>query len=100
MAKKSSTQPESKPLTTAAKKPVKPKASKAAKSSAPAVAEPAAARPAVKKKKKQPTAEEIQLRAYFISENRQKLGLPGDSESDWIEAERQLLAEIPAKPIL
>jgi Protein of unknown function (DUF2934) len=35
----------------------------------------------------------IRLRAYFISERRRRFGLPGDTESDWLEAKRQLLAE-------
>lgn len=37
--------------------------------------------------------EQIQLRAYFISERRQTMGWPGDSSTDWIEAEAQLIAE-------
>jgi hypothetical protein len=40
-----------------------------------------------------PTNEEIQLRAYFISERRHRLGLPGDTSADWLEARRQLVAE-------
>ena len=36
------------------------------------------------------TTEDISLRAYFIGERRRHLGLPGDPESDWLEAERQL----------
>lgn len=40
-----------------------------------------------------PSHEEIRIRAYFISERRYRLGLPGDSNSDWIEARRQLLSE-------
>lgn len=36
------------------------------------------------------TTEEISLRAYYIGERRRNLGLPGNAESDWIEAERQL----------
>jgi len=40
---------------------------------------------------------DIALRAYFIAEKRYKLGLPGDSTSDWVEAERQLKAEAKAK---
>jgi hypothetical protein len=44
-------------------------------------------------KAKDPTNEEIQLRAYFISERRHRLGLPGDASSDWLEARRQLVAE-------
>jgi hypothetical protein len=41
----------------------------------------------------QVTTDDIALRAYFIAEKRQKKGLPGDSTSDWVEAERQLKAE-------
>jgi hypothetical protein len=43
-----------------------------------------------------PTDEEIRIRAYFISERRRRFGLPGDANSDWIEAKRQLLPEIGA----
>jgi hypothetical protein len=39
------------------------------------------------------TIEEIQLRAYFISEHRHQHGIHGDPHSDWVEAERQLKAE-------
>jgi hypothetical protein len=39
------------------------------------------------------STEDISVRAYFIAENRQFLGLPGDPESDWLEAERQLRSE-------
>lgn len=39
-----------------------------------------------------PTQEEIALKAYFISEERQKKGIPGSHEDDWLEAERQLKA--------
>jgi len=37
--------------------------------------------------------ENIQLRAYFIGENRRMFGQQGDSRGDWLEAESQLLAE-------
>jgi len=40
------------------------------------------------------TNEQIQTRAYFISERRRRFDLPGDANSDWLEAKRQLLAEI------
>src|SRR3954454_5062075 len=40
------------------------------------------------------TDEAIRMRAYFISEERKRLALPGDANSDWIEARRQLLAEL------
>jgi len=35
----------------------------------------------------------IRLRAYFISERRRRFALPGNAESDWLEARRQLLSE-------
>ena len=41
-----------------------------------------------------PTVEQVQVRAYFISERRRKLGLPGDEGHDWLTAERELLAEL------
>jgi len=37
--------------------------------------------------------EEIRLRAYFISERRRRFALPGDADSDWLEAKRQLFSE-------
>jgi hypothetical protein len=40
-----------------------------------------------------PSDEAIRLRAYFISERRRRFALPGDAESDWLEAKRQLLSE-------
>ena len=40
-----------------------------------------------------PADEQISMRAYFISERRRRLALPGDANSDWIEARRQLLTE-------
>jgi DUF2934 family protein len=41
-----------------------------------------------------PTDEEIRLRAYFIAERRHRLALPGNADSDWLEAKRQLLSEL------
>jgi len=41
----------------------------------------------------EPSDEKIRLRAYFISERRRRFALPGDAESDWLEAKRQLLSE-------
>lgn len=43
------------------------------------------------------TTEEISLRAYFIAERRQAMGWPGDSTTDWVEAERQLRTEAARK---
>jgi len=40
-----------------------------------------------------PSDEDIRIRAYFISERRHRLDLPGDASSDWLEARRQLLSE-------
>ena len=40
-----------------------------------------------------PSDEEIRLRAYFISERRRRFALPGDADSDWLEARGQLLSE-------
>jgi hypothetical protein len=41
----------------------------------------------------EPSDEQLRLRAYFISERRRRFALPGDAESDWLEAKRQLLFE-------
>ena len=41
----------------------------------------------------EPEDDAVRLRAYFISERRRRFALPGDAESDWLEAKRQLLAE-------
>jgi Protein of unknown function (DUF2934) len=41
----------------------------------------------------EPSEETVRLRAYFISERRRRFALPGDAESDWLEAKRQLLSE-------
>ena len=35
--------------------------------------------------------DDIALRAYYIAERRRNLGLPGDAQSDWLAAERELL---------
>ena len=70
---------------------VKPKArNAAAKAGAPKSVVPAA--PA-RQESVQLSPEVVALRAYFISEQRTALGKPGDSMTDWLEAERQLLAE-------
>ena len=36
------------------------------------------------------TMEEIALKAYYLAERRINSGLPGDSESYWLQAEREL----------
>ncbi len=43
------------------------------------------------------TRDDIALRAYFIAEKRHAHGLPGNEHLDWVEAERQLLAEFGKK---
>jgi xanthine dehydrogenase molybdopterin-binding subunit B len=50
--------------------------------------------PATKKETSRVSDEAIRIRAYFISEQRERLAIPGDANSDWIEARRQLLAEL------
>jgi len=50
--------------------------------------------PATKEEKSRVSDEAIRIRAYFISEQRERLAIPGDANSDWIEARRQLLAEL------
>jgi len=42
---------------------------------------------------RQPSDDEIRLRAYFIAERRMQLQLEGDSTHDWMEARRQLIEE-------
>jgi cell division septation protein DedD len=84
---------EVKPAETAPRPPAKSrkKGSAAKKTAAGRSAKPP--RQPVRSKAVEPTNEEIQLRAYFISERRHRLGLPGDASSDWLEARRQLVAE-------
>jgi hypothetical protein len=50
--------------------------------------------PATKGEKSRVSDEAIRIRAYLISEQRERVGIPGDANSDWIEARRQLLAEL------
>jgi hypothetical protein len=50
-----------------------------------------------KKPVPQPGKERVALRAYFISERRRNLGIPGDETSDWVQAERELLEGLEAK---
>jgi hypothetical protein len=86
------------PVAAPRKKPrstlVKSKAKKTAAKKAPASAsrgptKKSASAPAVR----EPTDEEIRIRAYFLAERRLQLSLPGDSAHDWIEARRQLIEE-------
>jgi hypothetical protein len=44
-----------------------------------------------------PSDEAVRLRAYFICERRRRFALPGDAESDWLEAKRQLLSEVDGR---
>jgi hypothetical protein len=50
----------------------------------------AKARTGKSSKPSEPSDEEIRIRAYFVSERRQRLDLPGDANTDWLEAKRQL----------
>ena len=65
---------------------------------APVVTPKTTKRSAAKPKAPPFSREDVALRAYYIGENRQKYGLPGNSSTDWIEAERQLNAETK-KPV-
>jgi hypothetical protein len=71
---------------------------------APSSAPPAAKKPAKNTLKKTApakvafTTDEIALKAYFIAEKRHKAGIAGSEHQDWLEAERQLLAESRKKP--
>lgn len=78
------------------KKAVKP--TKTVKGTKPAVKKVAVSKPAAGKSKSKPVEihisnDDIALRAYFIAERRQKMGWPGSSADDWLEAESQLRAE-------
>jgi hypothetical protein len=86
--------PESKVVKAAARRTSgAPKKSKAGekKSTAARKAKPATQRSSVRSA--EPTEQQIRMRAYFISERRHRLALPGDASSDWLEAKRQLLSE-------
>ena len=49
------------------------------------------------KKIEVPGIEEIQLRAYFIGEQRAASGIFGEPTSDWVQAERELMEEAGLK---
>lgn len=46
-----------------------------------------------------PTFEQVQLRAYFISEQRRSVGIAGNEHSDWVRAERELREELSAEKV-
>ena len=74
------------------KKPLPPKATKVSKPTKKALSD-AADLHSAKLLSVHVTHEAIELRAYFIGENRRMFGQEGDSRHDWLEAERQLRAE-------
>ncbi|MEI6350847.1 MAG: DUF2934 domain-containing protein [Verrucomicrobiota bacterium] len=105
MAKKTDTTPKTESVENPVKKTVAKKATasktttkrkSAAKKSAPEVSKEAKPE-SVSATLVSISSEEIALRAYYLGEKRAKLGLPGDSAHDWIEAERQLKVEAQAK---
>lgn len=53
--------------------------------------------PARSSKAKEPSYEQVQLRAYFIGERRKSLGISGSETSDWVQAELELKAELEAE---
>jgi hypothetical protein len=89
----------SKPITSTPKPRAVAKTKPAARvvAATPAVATPKPVRTVKKKPAPELTLtlrqEDVALRAYFIAEKRQKLGLPGDSTSDWVQAEAELTSE-------
>jgi hypothetical protein len=112
VAKKSKTEPEKKvtdmasgsaagngngvvaPRKKSSSAPVKPKAKKtSAKKTAPAAPRSASKKAPAASALREPTDDEIRIRAYFLAERRHQLSLPGDSAHDWIEARRQLIEE-------
>lgn len=113
MARKSKIEPEKKEADIAGSGPAVGNGSETTepkKKSRSAAAKPKAKKPAAKKtiavavrgsaKKatspsllREPSDDEIRLRAYFLAERRLQLSLPGDSAHDWIEARRQLIEE-------
>ena len=56
-----------------------------------------AMRPVRSSQAKEPSYEQVQLRAYFIGERRKSLGISGDETSDWVQAELELKADLPPK---
>jgi len=50
--------------------------------------------PARSSKTKEPSYDQVQLRAYFIGERRKSLGITGSETSDWVQAELELKAEL------
>ena len=43
-------------------------------------------------------ADRIRQRAHAIYEQRTAMGLPGDAEADWLQAEAELGGKTPTKP--
>ena len=80
------------------KKAITPRSTSTKKSTAAGKKKPASKTKGVRSSKPvpaiEPSDEEIRIRAYFVSERRQRLSLRGDANTDWLEAKRQLLSEI------
>ncbi len=84
-------------VTTETKKPRKSSKAKFGSAQDPTSSKPLGDRSKSKPRKPTtnvPTFEQVQLRAYFVSERRRKLGLPGDDSHDWLIAERELREEL------
>jgi len=87
------------PATMGGKKKPSRRRSTSSKKSATAGSKKAGVKTTIPKESKPTTSlalsdHEIRMRAYFIAERRHRLSLPGDSNSDWLEAKRQLLSEV------
>jgi len=88
ISKKKSRKPQTPQPATAARKPPKPRKTRDRPAHI-SIAPEAGVTPV----SGEPSEDAVRLRAYFISERRRRFALPGDTESDWLEAKRQLLAE-------
>jgi len=76
-----------------ADKPPRRAPAKAKKAPAKKATKPPAKTPSSSAGAAEPTDAQIRIRAYFIAERRHRLALPGNADSDWLEAKRQLLVE-------
>jgi hypothetical protein len=99
VAQSTKSEPVAKASTPAAKVPAAAAKVPAVKAAAADVKKPkASAKKAVSAKPEVViTNDDIGLRAYYIAESRLKMGWAGDTTSDWVEAERQLVAEAKKK---
>ncbi len=73
--------------------PASPKPKRILKATMPRKTAPKLQAPRARAAGKQFSADDVALRAYFLSEKRRTLGLTGSDHEDWLEAERQIASE-------